>query len=68
MMKSILSVVAVVWGVSGWIAISAADPPAPDERALVKANNQFAVELYGQIRDKAGNTFLSPYSISTALQ
>ncbi|MBW3000877.1 serpin family protein [Candidatus Woesearchaeota archaeon] len=36
--------------------------------AVVKANNQFALELYSKLNeDEDGNIFFSPYSISTAL-
>ena len=34
---------------------------------LVRGNNAFAIELYGQIAHGDGNRFLSPFSISTAL-
>lgn len=34
---------------------------------VVKANNQFAFDLYSQYKTKEGNIFFSPYSISTAL-
>jgi serpin B len=34
---------------------------------MARANNAFAVDLYGQVRDQPGNLFLSPYSVSTAL-
>ena len=34
---------------------------------VVKGNNTFALDLYGQLRAKKGNLFFSPYSISTAL-
>jgi serpin B len=34
---------------------------------LVRGNNRFAFDLYGNIRDQDGNLFLSPYSISLAL-
>jgi serpin B len=47
-------------------ALPAAEPKA-DVAALVKGNNAFAVDLYGKLRSKDGNLFLSPYSISTAL-
>lgn len=40
---------------------------ALSEAELVKANNQFALDLYGQFRTERGNLFVSPYSISTAL-
>jgi serpin B len=39
----------------------------PNTAAAVKGNTQFALDLYGQIRDAKGNLFFSPYSISTAL-
>jgi serine protease inhibitor len=35
--------------------------------ALVRGNSAFAVELYGQLRQREGNLFFSPYSISVAL-
>lgn len=34
---------------------------------VVEGNNKFSLELYGKLKDKQGNLFLSPYSISTAL-
>ncbi len=44
-------------------------PEAPEEgvKAVARANNAFAVDLYKQIMSREGNLFLSPYSISTAL-
>lgn len=36
-------------------------------KPVVSSNNKFAFELYQQIDKKEKNTFLSPYSISTAL-
>jgi serpin B len=48
--------------------VRAADAPAPADRAaLVKDNTAFALDLYGKLREREGNLFLSPYSISTAL-
>jgi len=35
--------------------------------SIVRGNNEFAFDLYSKLRDKEGNLFLSPYSISTAL-
>lgn len=32
---------------------------------IARSNNQFAIDLYKQIKTKDGNLFLSPYSIST---
>jgi serpin B len=37
------------------------------ETGVVRGNSEFAVELYGKLKDTEGNLFLSPYSISTAL-
>jgi serine protease inhibitor len=37
------------------------------KEVVVKGNNQFGLDLYGKLRDKDGNLFFSPYSISTAL-
>ncbi len=37
------------------------------EQTVVKGNNEFALELYAELRTEEGNLFFSPYSISTAL-
>jgi serpin B len=46
-------------------------PPAPADvpgkDAVVKANNRFALDLYGRVRGQEGNLFFSPSSISAAL-
>src|SRR5579862_8766655 len=34
---------------------------------VVRSNNAFAAELYGQLKSQPGNLFFSPESISTAL-
>lgn len=34
---------------------------------LVEGNSKFALDLYRRIKDKEGNLFYSPYSVSTAL-
>ena len=36
-------------------------------RVVAKRNNEFALELYAKLRQREGNLFFSPYSISTAL-
>jgi serpin B len=36
-------------------------------QTVVQGNNAFAFDLYARLRDKPGNLFYSPYSISTAL-
>jgi serine protease inhibitor len=38
-----------------------------DQAEVVRDNNAFAIELYGQLRNQSSNLFLSPDSISTAL-
>jgi len=40
--------------------------PAPQEGSVSKGNNQFAADLYAQLRNEGGNLFFSPASISTA--
>ena len=41
--------------------------PDADRDAVVQGNNQFAFELYSQLREKSpGNLFFSPYSLSAA--
>jgi serpin B len=41
--------------------------PATDRTSVVEGNNAFAFALYGQLRNRNGNLFFSPESISTAL-
>src|SRR5262245_1199347 len=43
------------------------EPTRAEMRAVSRSNNRFALELYGQLRSKQGNLFLSPFSISSAL-
>ena len=44
------------------------DPAAKaDVPAVARDDNQFALDLYAQLRGQDGNLFFSPYSISTAL-
>src|SRR5690606_29027738 len=35
--------------------------------SVISANNQFALDLYAELKSIDGNIFFSPYSISTAL-
>ncbi len=37
------------------------------KEVIVEGNNRFALDLYAKLREKKGNLFFSPYSISTAL-
>lgn len=39
----------------------------PDVASVVRDNNTFAFDLYGQLAQQDGNLFFSPYSISNAL-
>jgi serpin B len=40
---------------------------AVDVELVTKGNSEFALALYEKLRDRKGNLFFSPYSISTAL-
>ena len=40
---------------------------SPETKSVVDANNAFAIDLYQKLRDKPGNLFFSPYSISSSL-
>jgi len=55
---------------AGPAVIVLANDPAQlksDGPTLVKGNTAFACDLYARLRDRDGNFFTSPYSISTAL-
>ncbi len=67
MKTPIKRIVAVLLGGGSWAWAAAADLPVPDPQSLAQANNQFALDLYGQVKNAPGNIFLSPYSLSTAL-
>jgi serpin B len=43
------------------------DPTNPQRLVVAKDNNSFAIDLYRNLREKEGNLFFSPTSISTAL-
>lgn len=40
---------------------------SPETQSVVDANNAFALDLFQKLKDKPGNLFFSPYSISSAL-
>ena len=46
---------------------TSAAPSKSDIAAVVRGNNEFAFDLYAQLKEKDGNLFFSPESISTAL-
>ena len=69
MRTSRLLVGVIVVGLLGGI-IMAAPPKAPATEpptAAVQGTNQFAFNLFAQLKDQPGNLFFSPYSITTAL-
>ena len=52
------------------VAAWAAELPTPgarDQAEAARGNNAFAIKLYGQLRNRSGNLFFSPESISIAL-
>jgi serpin B len=68
-MRTIVVLAAVALLASG-AGLSAAEKAAPknaDVSTVVKGNNEFAFDLYAQLRKGDGNLFFSPSSISTAL-
>ena len=55
----------LISGLLGVSAVSAQESAQVKE--VVKGNNTFALDLYGQLAREDGNLFFSPYSISNAL-
>jgi len=51
----------------GWAKSEPAVTAKSDEEVVVQGNNDFALQLYAKLRNREGNLFFSPYSISTAL-
>ncbi len=62
----VLAVATMVWARAARPVKVAPEPPA-GQAQVVKANNQFGTDLYGQIASEKGNLFFSPSSIHTAL-
>jgi serpin B len=52
---------------SSWAAAQGQKPLSKESQAVVQGNNEFAFDLYKQLRKEEGNLFFSPYSISSAL-
>jgi serine protease inhibitor len=48
-------------------SVSGAEEARNDIKSLVRGNTAFAVDLYAKLKEKQGNLFFSPYSISSAL-
>lgn len=59
--------VALATGATALAGSTTVAEPAGDTAALVRGNNQFALELHQQLSARGGNLFLSPFSISAAL-
>lgn len=41
--------------------------PSSEVKTVVNGNNTFALDLYQKLKDRPGNLFFSPFSVSTAL-
>jgi len=61
-----LLIACLVLPVAAW-AVDTSPSATADRAAVVEGNNAFAMELYGQLRNRSGNLFFSPESISIAL-
>jgi serpin B len=59
----ILTMLLTIWAAGA----TPPDVPAADKATAVRDNNAFAFALYAQLRERDGNLFFSPESISTAL-
>jgi serpin B len=69
-MRNLLMAMAVAAAFAAGVGLLTAKEPEakkPDVAAVVKGNNQFAFDLYAQLRKQDGNLFFAPNSISTAL-
>jgi serpin B len=63
-----LGVVILLWAI---MAVRSEMPipftASPEVKSAVDANTAFALDLYQKLKDRPGNLFFSPYSVSTAL-
>ena len=68
-MRVILAGLVGLFLVTGYVGAERqrAEPQVIKADHVAQGNNAFALDLYGQLKDKPGNLFFSPYSISTAL-
>ena len=66
-MRSLYLSLAMTLGVGLMTVNEATAAPKADVSAAVKGNTEFACDLYSRLREKDGNLFFSPGSISTAL-
>ena len=65
MKTNIYLIMAAIVSVSG--ICNAAGRRGQNFDVIVKGNSEFALDLYAKLKNKPGNLFFSPYSISTAL-
>jgi serpin B len=65
MIKYVCLMIAVIIWTAG--TCKAAAENEQDTAVIVRGNGEFAFDLYARLKDKPGNLFFSPYSISTAL-
>ncbi len=63
---SVVLILLLVFSFSLSLANSSSSP-SNNEQAVVKANNSFAMNLYGELNNEKGNIFFSPFSIFDAL-
>ena len=66
--KYAVMLVVVMGATAGCLAVAQpAGKENVDTDIVVEGTNKFALELYQKLREREGNLFFSPYSISTAL-
>jgi serine protease inhibitor len=64
----LLVVAVVLWAViAHWRVMPRPFAATPEIKAAVDGNTAFALDLYQKLKDRPGNLFFSPYSISTVL-
>lgn len=67
-MKTLISyLLAVVLLALCSVAVAVGDLPSESARSLAERNREFAVAMFNELREKEGNLFFSPYSLSVAL-
>lgn len=64
----VTGLICLVWaGTSMLPDTSRSFESSPEIQSVVDGNNAFALDLYQKLKDKPGNLFFSPYSVSSAL-
>jgi serine protease inhibitor len=63
-----LGAAVLLWAImANWPAMPRPFAASPEVKSTVDGNTAFALDLYQKLKDRPGNLFLSPYSISTSL-